>query len=390
MARLGDLIEQVRGVSYKPEDVYDELDENSITLLRANNIKDGQLNFDDVIYVDRRRVRDNQLLRAGDILICASSGSKELVGKAAYVQKDLVMTFGAFCKVVRPQKIRSDYLGHFFNSPNYRQRISDSSAGANINNIRNGHIDELEILFPTMDRQEFIAVVLDKLCGLISLRKQQLAKLDELVKARFVEMFGDPVLNPKRWPNYQLKKYIKFLTSGSRGWAQYFTDQGEYFITIKNVKNCCITLDDVQHIIPPNNSETKRTKLETGDLLISITADLGRTGVVSDEIAKHGAYINQHLTCIRLDRTFLYPLYVAYYLESEAGKMQFQAKNQNGVKAGLNFNAINSLKILVPPLDLQEKFVTFCEKMEKQRLTIYRSLDKIEILKKSLMQEYFG
>ena len=157
-----------------------------------------------------------------------------------------------------------------------------------------------------------------------------------------------------------------------------------------NVKNCRITLDDVQYVIPPDNAEAKRTKVEEGDLLISITADLGRTGVITKEIADHGAYINQHLTCIRLDRKALHPLYVAYYMESEAGKTQFQLKNQNGVKAGLNFNAINSLNLMVPPLEKQNCFVDFVAKVERQKLTIQQSLDKLEVMKKSLMQEYFG
>ena len=186
-------------------------------------------------------------------------------------------------------------------------------------------------------------------------------------KARFVEMFGEPVSNPKEWPIHQLMEYIEFLTSGSRGWAKYFTDDGEYFITIKNVKNCRITVDDVQHILPPDNAESKRTKVQEGDLLISITADLGRTGVVDREIAEHGGYINQHLTCIRFDKKQLNPLYVAYYMESDAGKMQFQAKNQSAVKAGLNFNSINSLRLMVPPLKLQNDFVKFVAQINKSK-----------------------
>lgn len=241
-----------------------------------------------------------------------------------------------------------------------------------------------------LDEQCHIALMLDKIVALISLRKQQLAKLDELVKARFVEVFGEPVQNPLGWPIHQLQDYILFLTSGSRGWAQYFTDDGKYFITIKNVKNCRITLDDVQYVTPPDNAEAKRTKVEDGDLLISITADLGRTGVVTKEIADYGAYINQHLTCIRLDKKSLHPLYVAYYMESEAGKLQFQSKNQNGVKAGLNFNAINSLHLMVPPLERQTYFVDFVTQIGCRKLTIQQSLDKLEMLKKSLMQEYFG
>ena len=251
-------------------------------------------------------------------------------------------------------------------------------------------LGEINVTVPPIGEQRYVASVLDKLTGLISLRKQQLAKLDEVVKARFVEMFGDPMRNPLEWPIHQLQEYILFLTSGSRGWAQYFTNSGEYFITIKNVKNCRVTLDDVQYVIPPNDAEAKRTKVEEGDLLISITADLGRTGVITKEIADYGAYINQHLTCIRLDRKALHPLYVAYYMESEAGKTQFRLKNQNGVKAGLNFNAINSLNLMVPPLERQNYFVDFVAKMERQKLTIQQSLDKLEVLRKSLMQEYFG
>ena len=268
--------------------------------------------------------------------------------------------------------------------------LNSQARGATIKGIKIETLAGLQLPDITLEEQNRVADVLDIVENLISLRKEQLAKLDQLVKARFVEMFGDPMTNPMDWPIHQLSEYILFLTSGSRGWAQYFAEEGEYFITIKNVKNCRITLNDVQHIVPPNNAEAARTKVQEGDLLISITADLGRTGVVSRGLADHGAYINQHLTCIRLDKTALNPLYVAYYMESEAGKEQFQSKNQNGVKAGLNFNAINSLRLLVPPLELQEKFTFFVEQTDKTKLTLQESLGRLEVMKKALMQEYFG
>ena len=251
-------------------------------------------------------------------------------------------------------------------------------------------VKALDFKIPSSDEQNHVVEVLDKVTELISLRKQQLAKLDELVKVRFVEMFGDAKLNPYDFPCNSLSEYILFLTSGSRGWSQYFTDNGEYFITIKNVKNCRITLQDVQYVIPPDNAEAKRTKVQENDLLISITADLGRTGVVPKEIAKHGAYINQHLTCIRLNLEKVNPIYVAYYMESDAGKEQFASKNQSAVKAGLNFNAINSLKLIVPPLSLQNDFAAFVERVDQQKQTIQQSLEKLELMKEALMQEYFG
>ena len=176
-------------------------------------------------------------------------------------------------------------------------------------------------------------------------------------------------MNPKGYPICRLAEHIEFLTSGSRGWAQYCVDNGsEWFITIKNVKDCHISTDNIQPINAPNNSEAKRTKVQEGDLLISITADLGRTGVVTKGIADHGAYINQHLTCIRLNKEILNPLYVAFFMESPAGREQFESKNQSAVKAGLNFNSINSLQLYVPPMDEQSAFVKFVTQTDKSKL----------------------
>ena len=289
--------------------------------------------------------------------------------------------------VLKPQKcLDVDYLCY---SLMFRD-VSNIVNGATRQKLTQADMKEIEIPLLSLEEQLVIVKKLNKVIELISLRKQQLSKLDELVKARFVEMFGEPTQNTMGWPVCALSEYIQFLTSGSRGWAQYFTDQGEYFITIKNVKNCRITLDDVQHVSPPNNAEAKRTKVQEGDLLISITADLGRTGVVTKEIAEYGGYINQHLTCIRLNQNALRPLYVAYYMESDAGKSQFQSKNQSAVKAGLNFNSINTLQLMVPPVKMQDVFIAFVEQTDKSKSEIQKSLEKLETLKKALMQKYFG
>ena len=292
------------------------------------------------------------------------------------------------CRLMPKTNIDKGYLFYFM--PIALKKIEEKTPFVTVKHLSAKELNKIEIPILPFDEQKKIATVLDKVSDLVSCRKQQLVKLDELVKARFVEMFGDAKLNPYDFPCNSLSEYILFLTSGSRGWSQYFTDSGEYFITIKNVKNCRITLQDVQYVIPPDNAEAKRTKVQENDLLISITADLGRTGVVPKEIAKHGAYINQHLTCIRLNLEKVNPIYVAYYMESDAGKEQFASKNQSAVKAGLNFNAINSLKLIVPPLSLQNDFAAFVERVDQQKQTVQQSLEKLELMKKALMQEYFG
>ena len=319
-------------------------------------------------------------------------GEFPLIGRQGALCGNVNLASGKFhatehAVVVQPKiEMNVHWLYYALNAMN----LGQYATGAAQPGLAVSKLETLSIEIPNISEQNKIAQTLYKVEQLVNFRKQQLAKLDELVKARFVEMFGDAKLNPNNLPCCSLSEYIVFLTSGSRGWSQYFTDSGEYFITIKNVKNCKITLQDVQCVTPPDNAEAKRTRVQENDLLISITADLGRTGIVTKEIAEHGAYINQHLTCIRLKQDKLNPLYVAYYMESDAGKEQFIAKNQSAVKAGLNFNAINSLKLMVPPLSLQNEFVAFVERVDQQKQTVQQSLEKLELMKKALMQEYFG
>ena len=284
-------------------------------------------------------------------------------------------------------KIDIKYLYYYLKKRGFDDVISGSAQPQ----ITRTSIEKIEISICEISKQKMIVNLFDKIELLINNQKRQLQLLDELVKARFVEMFGDPIQNSKGYPIRQFSDYIISLTSGSRGWAKYCVNDGkEWFITIKNVKDCNIITDNIQPINAPSNAEAKRTKVEEGDLLISITADLGRTGVVTKEVAEHGAYINQHLSCIRIDREILNPLYVAYYMESSAGKRQFIQKNQSAVKAGLNFNSINSLKLLVPPMGEQNKFIRFVKQIDKSRSRIQKSLEASQELFDSLMQKYFG
>ena len=286
-------------------------------------------------------------------------------------------------------EVLTDYLYYYLKSK--KSYVNNLGRGVAQNNINLSILRDLEVPLPTLSVQRQTVDILDKTAKVIKYRQQQLQKLDNLIKARFVELFGDPKINPNKYPVCQLSEHIAFLTSGSRGWAQYCADDGtEWFITIRNVKDCHIETDNMQPINAPDNAEAKRTRVQEGDLLISITADLGRTGVVTKEIAEHGAYINQHLTCIRLKQDVLNPLYVAYFMESPAGKEQFESKNQSAVKAGLNFNSINSLRLMVPPLDDQNAFVDFIKQTDKSKVAVQKALDEAQLLFDSLMQKYFG
>lgn len=285
----------------------------------------------------------------------------------------------------------NQYLYYFLKSDIALCLIKNIATGSVRDNLKLSMLYEFPINLPNIERQKEIVSTLDKLQSIITHLRIQLEKLDLLVKARFVEMFGDIYTNKYDLLICPLSDYITFLTSGSRGWAKYCTENGtDWFITIKNVKACKITTHNIQQLNAPDNMEAKRTKVQEDDLLISITADLGRTGVVTKEIAEHGAYINQHLTCVRLNKSKITPIYAAYFMESNSGRPQFEAKNQTGVKAGLNFDSIKSLKISVPPLTLQNQFADFVKQIDKSKSILQQELDKAQMLFDSLMQEYFG
>ena len=311
------------------------------------------------------------------------------IGAMNYVKEECCIGRGLAALTPNRAKVSPEYIFWLLKGKN--EELNSKGTGSTFKAIGRNILEETLVPDISLEKQTECSIILEKVYRVILSRKQQLQKLDELVKARFVELFGDPKINPNKYPVCQLSEHIAFLTSGSRGWAQYCADDGtEWFITIRNVKDCHIETDNMQPINAPDNAEAKRTRVQEGDLLISITADLGRTGVVTKEIAEHGAYINQHLTCIRLKQDVLNPLYVAYFMESPAGKEQFESKNQSAVKAGLNFNSINSLRLMVPPLEDQNAFVNFVERTDKSKVAVQKALDETQLLFDSLMQKYFG
>ena len=185
---IKELITQIRGVSYKPSDVLDKT--TGVPILRANNIDNDEVNYDELIYISKDKINDKQYLKIGDVFICASSGSKNLVGKAAVLNSfESPISFGAFCKVIRvndSENINKDYIRYFFRSKLYRQQMSNFSIGANINNIKAENIDDLIINVPKLDAQNKAVESFESLISALNIKKKELLSLDELIKSRFI------------------------------------------------------------------------------------------------------------------------------------------------------------------------------------------------------------
>ena len=383
--KVSELAKQIRGVSYKTEDLHENLDENSVTLLRANNIFEGRINFDDVVYVDKSRVAREQYLCKGDILVCASSGSKQLVGKAASFNFDTECTFGAFCKVVRPNQDVANYLSMYFQSNAYRRKISEVAIGANINNIRNEHIDALELPIGSNAENEKVVASFSLLQQIIDGRKQQLHKLDELIKARFVELFGDPVSNPKAWEMVSLGKRCEIVTGNTPSRAEP-ENYGEFIEWIKsdNINTPFTFVTKAQEYLSEAGFKKCRF-VEAGSLLMTCIAGsincIGNVAVTDRRVA-----FNQQINAIVPEQDEVLYLYWLMLLSKPA----IHGTINMALKGILSKGQLAKLTFPFPPIELQEQFAAFVEQVDKSKVAVQKALDEAQLLFDSLMQKYFG
>lgn len=383
-----DVAEQIRGVSYKQEDVLDGPGEDAIGILRANNISDGIVSFKELIFVKRDKVMQKQMLRKGDILICASSGSKHLVGKAAQIESDCEYSFGAFCKVVRPLKINTLFLGMYFQSNFYRRYISGVSQGANINNIKNEHIDTIKIRGYSEAEQVKIANLLQMIINIIRLYKEQVIAFDELIKSRFVELFGDPIHNEKGWKTSTIEHACDEIYGGgtpSKSHPEYYENGNIPWVSSKDMKTD-VLYDSQIHInqLGVNNSTAKIVPANSVIMVI-------RSGILKHTlpvaINAVPITVNQDLKVFIPNKNIL-TRFLAIQLKLHEKDIL------SGVRAvtadNIEFNSLKQRTIIVPPLEIQQQFVDFIEQIDKSKFATQKSLTETQQLFDSLMQKYFG
>jgi type I restriction enzyme S subunit len=193
---------------------------------------------------------------------------------------------------------------------------------------------------------------------------------------------------PKDWQIKKLGDLTKIITSGSRNWAQYYSNSGSKFMRMTNLSRDGINLklDDLRYVNLNNfSSDGKRTALQAGDILISITAELGKIGLVPKSFGD--AYINQHLALVRLNQTLVSPIFIAYLLSSKRMNIAIQNLNDAGAKAGLNLPTLKSIPLLIPPLPEQKKIAQILATWDKAIATTEKLLANSQLQKKALMQQ---
>ena len=279
----------------------------------------------------------------------------------------------------KSEVIDLDYL--FYATQNYKFEGS----GTSIPQLTVPMLKKYKFQLPEMSHQKAIAVKFEKLDQLISLRKQQLAKLDELVKARFVEMFG-VVHNSVLYPYVPVKSFTSVVSGGTpnRNVSEFWNNGSIRWVKTTELQNNVICNTD-EKITQAGLDNSSAKIIPPNTVLIAMYGQgktRGMTGYTSIECATNQACACI-LPCEQFNQNYLWRYMILSY-----DKLRDMAKGGN--QPNLNIGIIKNFPVLKPPIELQNDFAAFVERVDQQKQTIQQSLEKLELMKKALMQEYFG
>ena len=279
-----------------------------------------------------------------------------------------------------------EYLTAFLRSDSFVTWAVSKTAGAKMPRLGSRELLDKELPLPSITEQTRIAAQFAKVGELIALRREQLAKLDQLVKSRFVELFGDC--------NKQTSIKESGLTISDGNYSskyprsEEFVESGIPFIRANNLKNGTVVDEDMYFITAEKHNILLKGHLRPNDVLITTRGNIGQVAIVPE---KHNdSNINAQIVLLRDKNGRFVPQYLLWALQTEEVKAQYIELQTGTALKQLPVGRLEQVMIKEPQVDLQKQFAAFVEQTDKSKLAIQQSLDKLETLKKSLMQEYFG
>lgn len=298
-------------------------------------------------------------------------------------------------------KLNPDFLFFLMKSDEYMRKYPALGQGS-INrraSISFSTLSQLDIHYPSLLEQQKIAAILTSVDEVIEKTTAQIDKLQDLKKGMMQELltkgighteFKDSPVGriPKGWEIASIDDLSDFVTSGSRGWAQYYSTSGALFIRIGNLtrEHINFRFEDAVHVTPPDSAEGKRTLVQPGDILISITADLGIIGIVDDRLGE--AYVNQHIALVRLkDKKKVNSRWIGHFLSTKPCHEQFITNNDSGAKAGLNLTSIRQTLTALPPTGEQDRISGILDSVDTNIKGKRDKLVAVTKIKKALMQD---
>ena len=277
-----------------------------------------------------------------------------------------------------------NYLYRFFQSRGFDDVISGSAQPQ----ITRTGLEKITVPLPPLNEQKHIAAILDKAGAIRRKRRQAIELTDQLLRSVFLDMFGDPVTNPKGWPIEDLGDHLSFVTSGSRGWAKYYSNSGTLFIRSLDVQMNELVFKDAAFVMPPDNAEAKRTMVYKGDVLLTITGSrIGRVSPVRDDLGR--AHISQHVAIIRPNDSLVAEYISMFLSDINGGQKQIKESSYGQTKPGLNLEQIKSFQIPVPSIDAQEKYLKIAHRLRDVGSKLDKIAEESSVLFQSLSVKVF-
>lgn len=283
------------------------------------------------------------------------------------------------------EDILPDYLQEYFHSEQFQNSIALSSTGSTRASLKLAKIADLRIAVPSISDQRHMIIAIQHVSDLISAQNSALCKLDELVKSRFIELFGDPVSNPLGWEKVPLGKRCEIVTGNTPSRAEP-ENYGEFIEWIKsdNINTPYTFITEAQEYLSETGFKKCRF-VEAGSLLMTCIAGsincIGNVAVTDRRVA-----FNQQINAIVPEQDEVLYLYWLMLLSKPA----IHSTINMALKGILSKGQLAELVFPFPPIELQEQFATFVEQTDKSKLAVQKGLQELELLKKSLMQQYFG
>ena len=310
------------------------------------------------------------------------------IGRATYLPSNSSI-IGTMQALIPKKNVLLKYLYYAVSSMHLEKYYS----GATIPHIYFKNYKHERFVLVSKKEQEQIIWRFSLLEKMISNKQQQLLKLDELIKARFVEMFGDPISNKKSWKKRLLNDLVDKIGSGAtpKGGKESYQDHGISFIRSMNVHDGYFNYKDLAYINSTQAKQLSNVIVQSQDVFINITgASVARSCIVPDDILP--ARVNQHVSIIRCKSDVLNPIFINNLFLNDSFKRILLSIGLSGgaTRQAITKKQLEMLKIILPPISLQNEYANFVHQVDKSKVVIQKSLDETQKLYDSLMQEYFG
>lgn len=370
---LGDVADFINGVAFKPEDWGTE----GKPIIRIQNLNDPSKEYN----YTKREVKDTNIAHKGDLLVSwsASLGVYEWSGKEACINQHI------FKVVPNDEKIDKNYLKRALELSIVE--MESQVHGATMKHITRGKFLANKIPLPPLEQQRRIASILHQADALRQKRQQAIGKLDQLLQATFIDMFGDPISNPKNWDKCLLEKVTHKITDGTHKTPTYMSS-GIEFLSAKDIKKGRIVWNTNKYISEQEHSQLiKRCNPEIGDIVLAKSGSLGSVAIID---RSHQFSLFESLCLIKHDRQRIDAIFLTSMLRSPSMLSHLLGKNKGIAIKHLHLVDIRGLEILLPPIELQLEFSSKIGSIDKLISIHLSSLEYIDSLFKSLQNQAFN